>query len=138
MNEFRFRVLLLAYFVSVVATVVIGVSEIGYPPELVAAYAGLPEPAILSSNPIALVLLALTLLLSMFAGLLGLFLFKPWGRLLSLASTVAALLLVPFLGPTLTSPMEDLFGDLASLLLGCALGLAYFSPLRARFETQAT
>ena len=135
MTPLQFRVLLVAYVASAAANMGIVLTEFGYSPYLAAAYASQPEaPLVLS--PVALVLLAVPLLGGSLVGLVGLFLFKAWGRSLSFWTTAGLLLFVPFLGPFQTTPLEDFFADIASLLWGAALALSYFTPLSLRFESQ--
>ena len=67
-------------------------------------------------------------------GLVGLFRFRSWGRTLSLWSTMAALLIYPFIGSSLYWGVETALSDACSLVWGGILALAYFSPVSARFE----
>ena len=63
----------------------------------------------------------------------GMCLFKPWGRSLSLWGTVLAAPVMVWLGPTMASGLASAMLELSSMLWGAALALAYFSPLAARF-----
>ena len=63
----------------------------------------------------------------------GMYLFKPWGRSLSLWGTVLAAPVVVWLGPTMLSGLASALLDLSSMLWGATLALAYFSPLADRF-----
>lgn len=66
-------------------------------------------------------------------GLVGLFRFRPWGRSISLYSTLAGLAVYPFLGNSLSSAWEDVFYESSMMLWGAILALAYYSPVSARF-----
>ena len=134
MTPQQFRVLLVAYVISAAANFVISLTEFGYSPSLTAAYASQPD-SILVLSPLVLVVLAILLLGGSLAGVVGLFRFKRWGRSLSAWTTALLLLFVPFLGPYQTTPFEDFFADIATLLWGAAVALSYFTPLSLRFTT---
>lgn len=67
------------------------------------------------------------------AGLIGLFLFRPWGRTISVIGTVLAFPTYLLLGPVLQSSWSFLLQEISMILWGGLLALAYFSPLGVRF-----
>lgn len=67
------------------------------------------------------------------AGLIGLFLFRPWGRTISVICTLLAFPTYLLLGPVLQSSWSFLLQEISMILWGGLLALAYFSPLRALF-----
>lgn len=67
------------------------------------------------------------------SGLIGLFLFRPWGRTISVIGTGLALPVYLVLGPVLQSSWSYLLQEISMLLWGGLLALAYFSPLSVRF-----
>ena len=139
----RFRALLIASFLSLVAALVIGLLPGGYSPALADAYASEPSPWLLMDDraPIALLLTllaVLTLLAAAVAGFIGLFLLTRWGRTLSLCLTLLGLPLYLVLGPILMLPLEAMFTEASTLLWGACLALAYCSPVATRIEAGAT
>lgn len=71
------------------------------------------------------------------ASYVGLFLFKRWGRRVAVLSTLLAIpFYVPF-GPQLQSGWATLLLETSMMLWGAILAMAYFSPLKTRFETPA-
>lgn len=133
MTGSRFRQLLLACLVLFAAAVATGLLPGSYSPALADAYANEPVPRLLQGDWAAIALL-FVMLAGMVAGFIGLFLFKQWGRTLSLTLTLLALPLYLVLGPSLMSPLESLLIDASNLLWGACLALAYFSPIAARIE----
>ena len=71
------------------------------------------------------------------AGVVGIFLFKRWGRALSLYSTALGFLLVPFIGPGVYSGLTSALDEVSFTLWGAVLAMAYFSPLAERFRSDA-
>ncbi|MBL8257926.1 MAG: hypothetical protein JNJ62_15085 [Pseudoxanthomonas mexicana] len=138
----RFRALLIASFLSLVAALVAGLLPGGYSPALADAYANESSPWLLMDDwaPIALLLTllaVLTLLAAAVAGFIGLFLLARWGRTRSLSLTLLGLPLYLVLGPILMSPLEAMFTEASALLWGACLALAYYSPVATRIETGA-
>lgn len=78
--------------------------------------------------------LILVLGVAYIASLVGLYRFQRWGRTGSLWLTLVTLLLYLLDGPVLAAPLESSLYELATMLWGAVLAIAYFSPLSARFE----
>jgi hypothetical protein len=100
------------------------------------AYAAAEEPSV--SYLLALGGLSLVLLICGVAGTIGLLLFKPWGRLLSLWVSLLAALSCPFLGPAVCSGWTTMLTEASMMLWGAALAMAYFAEVRLRFDRDAT
>jgi hypothetical protein len=67
-------------------------------------------------------------------GVVGMFLFRPWGRTLSFFLTAAALVLLPFVPPSAASQATIPIDLLSEYLWGAILALAYFSPVSNLFS----
>ena len=86
---------------------------------------------------IALSVPLIAMLIASVAGLVGLLAFKRWGRELSLWSTLVFLVIFPFTGPVVSSGVGSSLSDLSMILWGAVLAVAYFGPIRVRFEDDA-
>jgi hypothetical protein len=64
----------------------------------------------------------------------GLWLLKPWGRRLYVASVIFGLALYPFMGSTLVDPVTDVLDFLSSVCTGAILGILYWSDARSHFD----
>lgn len=104
-----------------------------YSTALSEAYANEPLPAFLDSSWLMIAMVSV-LLAVLLASIVGLWMFKPWGRTLSLLSTIATLTIATFFGPTLLSGLENALYEAAALCWGAVLALAYYSRIRERFE----
>ena len=71
-------------------------------------------------------------------GTVGLFLLKRWSRAFSFWLTVISTMSYPFLGPALYSGWAFMVNEVAMMLWGAALAMAYFSELRVRFDGNIT
>lgn len=96
------------------------------------AYAAAEEPTM--SRALTLGGLALVLLVGAVVGTIGLLLFKPWGRQLSLWLSAVAMLSYPFLGPVVYSGWTAMLTETSMMLWGAALAMAYFAEIKVRFE----
>ncbi|MCK4207587.1 hypothetical protein J3U99_22830 [Brucella pituitosa] len=133
MTKTRFRLLILFYVVSLAAVAVDAqyfpaqVSE-----ELSAAYAReVVQPLVFS--PAVFLTLSAIALVAIIVPPVALFFFRKWGRWFGLCATVAMLVAVPFLGPSLTSGFGTAVSQLSAMLWGSILTLAYFSPVSSDF-----
>lgn len=131
MTHSMFRKLLFVSIVLSLAAMVVAVFPT-YSEALAIAYENEPQPWFME-NPWIFGGVAAVLLLAWLASLVGLFLYKPWGRTLSLYSTFAALLVTPFIGVLLSSGIESALFDASSMVWGAVLALSYFSPVSDRF-----
>jgi hypothetical protein len=134
MSDSRFRWLLVMYVITLLTAVGVGFLPGGYSQALADAYAEEPQPWLFDDIRVGLAI-AIPLFAAIVAGLVGLFRFKRWGRALSLYSTIAGLCLYLFAGPTVQSPIENVFIELSTLLWGAILALSYGSPIARRFDT---
>lgn len=105
------------------------------PAELAAAYASVStiEDATLITLA-GLGVIALVLAIAGIVALIGLYLFRSWGRRLSLWVTVLSVLIYPALGPAVYSGWALMLTTVSIMLWGAVLAMAYFSELSARFS----
>ena len=133
MTESKFRLLICLHLALVGAGTVTAFVHEPYSAALAAAFAN--EPSAWFDDAIwALLTMVVLLLIPWMAGITGLFLFKRWGRSVSLGATLATLVLYPFLGATLSSGLESALFEASTLCWGAALALAYYSTISAKFE----
>lgn len=130
--RFRFLIFLhiLLMFVAVAASMFLADEALS--PGLRQAYEAEPRPAGVLPEWLYTSFL-MVFLAAMVASVVGLYRFRPWGRTLSLWLTLAPLPLAFLGGPLLESPLESSLSDIASMLWGAIVAVAYFSPLSARF-----
>ena len=107
------------------------------PFELSEAMEKLPMPDLIDSHPLLTMAILLPWIVAALAGVVGIFLFKRWGRALSLYSTALGFLLVPFIGPGVYSGLTSALDEVSFTLWGPVLAMAYFSPLAERFRSDA-
>lgn len=130
-----FRILVVAS----IAAAVLGASVDAFIPSLLPAVLGdAYEAHMAAEEPTmsrALVFggLAIVLLIGVVVGTIGLLLFKPWGRSLSLWLSVLATLSYPLFGPVVYSGWAAMLADTSMMLWGAALAMAYFAEINVRF-----
>jgi hypothetical protein len=105
----------------------------GYSQELSDALDNEPAPPILE-NLWLMFGLVVPFALSALAGVYGLYMFKRWGRSLSLYSTLAGLVLFSFFGPSLYSGLESALFEASTLIWGAILTLSYYSEVSSSFS----
>jgi len=66
---------------------------------------------------------------------IGLLLLKRWARSFAFWTTVISVILGPLLGASLYSGLALMLTEAAMLMWGAALAMAYFSEVRAHFES---
>ena len=133
MNEKKFRYLLILYALFTFAGVIVALIPGGYSQTLSDAYDNEPQSWI-AQNLWVMLAIAIPLLIASVSGFVGLYLFKKWGRTLSLCLTVVSPILSLFFGPTLSKPLESMFFEVSTLLWGAILTLAYYSAINGRFS----
>lgn len=90
--------------------------------------------AFAGAHPIfALAALILTLL-GVLTGAAGLSMFRRWGRPMALCATVATFACIPLCALRTSNPIEAMLSDVAILLWGMTLALAYWGPCKSAFE----
>ncbi|TAG03242.1 MAG: hypothetical protein EAZ30_10300 [Betaproteobacteria bacterium] len=109
----------------------------GLSPELAAAFDHEPVPSLFGYEW-ALYAIALFFIALFLAGFVGLLMFKPWGRTLSLCMTVVLLLVYPLFGPTLMTGLESALLEAAALTWGAVLALAYYSEVSVKFSESSS
>jgi hypothetical protein len=130
----NFRRLLLLYVALIVAEIAVAIfAPTGYSDALSEAFENEPQPMLLDNLGL-LVALGLPVGVAAIAGLVGLYLFKAWGRVLSLVATIAELVVLIFTGPALYGAAEYMLWEASTLVWGAILALAYYSPVAIHFE----
>jgi hypothetical protein len=82
---------------------------------------------------VGLLVVMIPLLLCALVGSIGLLFLKRWAAWLYLISLIIGYALFPFMGPTVEHALADAADDMAVLLSGLIIGLAFFSDaLRVR------
>ena len=95
-----------------------------------------PMSDIFENHPFISLAILIPYLVAAFAGIIGILLFKHWGRALSLYSTVLGCFIFPFLGSIASSGLSYTLDEAAYTLWGAALASAYFSPISERFKVE--
>ncbi len=105
------------------------------PASLTQAEEAISEPAILQNWwGIAVILLWPFCYLG---SMIGMLFFRKWARSMAFWTTLVSFLILPFLSVTVSSGLGAALDSAASTMCGAALALAYFGPIRGRFESQA-
>jgi len=133
MSTKQFRMLLVFYFVSLIAFFTVDFIPGVYPALLDELKAHLPDPEFFGM-PWLLFGVGVPLVFASLLGLVGLFLLKPWGRFISLYSTLISFFLYPVLGATVSSGSQAALAEISAILWGAVLACAYFSPVSAQFS----
>lgn len=68
------------------------------------------------------------------AAVVGLLLFKSWAPRLAIISVIGTLIIALLVGPGASSGWSSALLDLSSMLWGAVLAIAYFSPLKEKFQ----
>lgn len=137
MTDRRFRIILIAYIVSLLAAIIANFVPGGYSAGLSAAYKAEPYWLADASLTVLVAVLLLTIV-AMTVGIVGLYFFKPWARSLSFLLTVAGTPVAAFAGPTLVSGLESTLWEISTLLWGAILALAYYSPVADGFRANSS
>ena len=138
MTRKTFRLLLALYILSLLGSgIAAAFSTLSFSPALAQAYANEPSPWMDANHLRATIAMAAIMLAALLACLAGLFLFKPWSRLLTLPLTIAFAITTLLMGPTLWSPAEQLFAEISAMLWGAIVVTAYFGPIREHFSPRA-
>ena len=134
MSRESFRRLILLYIALILADIAVAFfAPTGYSGALSEAFENEPAPALVANLGL-MVAIALPISVAAIAGIIGLYLFKTWGRPLSLVSTIAGLIVYLFTGPTLYGAAEYMLWEASTLVWGAILALAYHSPVAIHFE----
>lgn len=102
-----------------------------------AAFEVLPKGVDLDSffsNSVVSVLALVALIGAWIVPVLGLVLFKNWGRILTVFSFVGGLLFIALLGPTIEFGWESALNELLAACYGIILAVMYLQPISAEFN----
>jgi len=132
-----------SFILASIAMAVVGPSLDFFVPGLLPQQLGDAYDAYLAEEPalwlvVAVGAFSLVLLVGAVVGTVGLFLLKRWSRGFSLWLTAISTMSYPFLGPALYSGWAFMLTEVAMMLWGAVLAMAYFSELRVRFDGSNT
>lgn len=133
MDQKTFRRLILLYVLLGIAGVGAAFMPGGYSQALADIYEDESSSSWIGNIGFMLAVM-LPLLVVTVGGLYGLYMFKAWGRVVCLASTVGSLLVMSLSGPALYNAIEGVLWEASSLVWGGILALSYFSPLADKFN----
>jgi len=114
-------------------------TESSLPPELLGYLADYDTILIPDRYSVFELLTNVAFIIETILGLLaaaGLILFRRWGRPVFLVYVATGLLITLITGPHISTGWSALVGYACSLVEGCVLALAYFSPIREMFESK--
>jgi hypothetical protein len=134
MTDRKFRALIALHLALTFGSIGAAFLPNSYSPALSEAYANEPTPAFLENHllPLAIVSVLLAVWVS---SIVGLWMFKRWGRALSLYATIATLAITPFFGSVvLSTGLENALYEAAALCWGAVLALAHYSAINDRFK----
>lgn len=89
-----------------------------------------------TSHLIVVVASAVAFLIAYLASCIGLLMFKRWARPLFIGVAVVGIVVLPFEGVTLTSPLLSTVETLFSMVDGALLVMLLFDPIKAKFAKQ--
>lgn len=105
--------------------------------QLEAAYAAMPKgfdfDSYLSNDFIsAIVIIGIVTIWAL--SVIGLLLFKNWGRTLTVSSFIVGLLFIALLGPTIEFGLESALNELVTVCSGIIFASMYLHPISAEFN----
>ena len=133
LDQKNFRRLILLYVVLAIAGVGAAFMPGGYSQALADVYEDESSASWIGNIGFMLAVM-LPLLVTTVLGLYGLYMFKAWGRVVCLASTVGSLIVLSLSGAVLYNAVESVLWEVSNLVWGGILALSYFSPLAHKFS----
>ncbi|NRA24823.1 MAG: hypothetical protein HRU08_10200 [Oleispira sp.] len=103
--------------------------------EQVMDYAYDIEPDYMEENELIFFTIMAVIVVLGIASLIGVLMFKNWGRYLYIAGFILMFPLYPFFGIAVYSGYGQAFYDLSMLLSGAIIALMYYSPVAKYFES---
>ncbi|HEX8614112.1 MAG TPA: hypothetical protein VF800_22780 [Telluria sp.] len=138
MTAYRFRLLLSLYIILCGTALVAGFfSSSLISPAMQAAWEAEPVAWDIANLPLSISII-LPLAVGSLAGLIGMFMFKSWARTFSLSCTVAGMIVLRFMGTSVLSWLDYTLVEMAAMVWGAILALAYYSPVSSRFSAART
>jgi magnesium-transporting ATPase (P-type) len=107
--------------------------------ELDAAYEALPESSSLESlleNMWLLAGVSIAAVLVWIGSIVGVLMFKNWGRVLTVIGAIVGYPAIAFLGPSIEFGWESAFNEFANLLFGVILAAMYLPPISQEFNKE--
>ena len=105
--------------------------------QLDAAYAAMPEGSDLESyfsNPFISAIVLVGIIGIWVASVVGLLLFKSWGRTLTVLGFIIGLPCIALFGPTIEFGLESALNELLAVCYGIILASMYLQPISAEFN----
>ena len=134
MTKNQFRVVV----ITVLAVTLFGMFiDLLWPNEItkqITAYAEQLEPEWSDTKFGLFMVWAFVAIICWVGSVIGLLLFKNWGRLLLLLGFIIIIPIYVPMGTAVSSPLSQIFYDLGSYGEGAILALCYFSPIAKYFE----
>jgi hypothetical protein len=128
--------LIVAHFVLVILGAIIDFYSESLLPEPLRQYEKIQIEEVIAFGEWGLLAVLTVLGLAVLVSFIGLFVFWPPARPLYLVSSVANILVTPYLGPYIEAGWSRMFFDTVVLLDGVILALVYFSPLKELYEPE--
>lgn len=132
-----FRILVVGEIVLAVLSSVAASMTEGLLPEPLRGYAS-GETEMITTQSLLLMFLGVPLIVGLLVASVGLFFFWRPARMLYLICVVFGIALVPLAGPYVDAGYGELLEDVASMISGAILALAWFSPLAQVFDRKRT
>jgi hypothetical protein len=133
MNRSLFRMLVIAFALLLLGSVVVEMATQSMLPEPLKTYVLAESEGDLTGRELAFLAALLPLVLVELVAVVGLCLFQNWARWLFLVATVLSLLLTPFAGHYVTSGPAEAVNYFVYLLNGVVLACAFCSSLSGDF-----
>lgn len=89
---------------------------------------------LLESNLIVTIFVSVSIILALLASLVGVLLFKNWGRWLYLGSSILILPVSIFTGPTIYYGWESALWDIANMANGAIILAMFLPPITSEFN----
>ena len=94
------------------------------------------EKAEVTSNGIFLAIYSLVMTVMGIVALIGVLMYRKWGRALTVTLTILGILLLPIFDEQISSGLSAAFSSFSATAGGIILALMYLSPVKEHFERQ--
>ncbi len=129
------KLALIYQWMFLIAAVIAGILEEKYLPANLAAYVTNRDNAELSIVETLTFVIGLVFLFAYFVSSIGLLLIKHWAPKIYLFSNIVGLLIIPFIGIEIKTPLSSTLDDVTTALIGFTICLIYLSPLKEEFKS---
>lgn len=129
------RISIVVQWVLIVAAIAIGFYEERYLPDALRNYTIDQANKPISQTEIVVLVLTIPLLIGGIISSVGIYRLKSWARTPYVACSILIAVIILFLGPAVTRPIEGTLEYLANAVEGFSIALMYFSSARESFES---